>query len=328
VQGIEQRSKYREIAMNKRNFTGRIILPGLILLLASCTWEELKVEMRFSPEVGEVYRIDMVMEQEITQMFEDEEMTTEQTLGFGFRMTATSEDEDGSVWIDAQYEWIMLQQTTPIGIVEYDSRNPSEDSYPLSQGLGYIIGKGFAMRVSPSGEILEVTGLDTLLSGLIENLDVEDETLRAQFEEQIQELYSEEALKEQVGNMIVDYPEGEVSIGDTWTASTESTGLVPATIETTYTLEAYEDGIATVSMVSTIQSDPETTVMDMGMYLIKYDLTGTQEGTIAVDTEVGLSVSSVITQDISGEMTLIFESEEISVPITTTSSITIEMVKE
>jgi hypothetical protein len=227
-----------------------------------------------------------------------------------------------------EYEWIQLQQTTPMGTVEYDSRNPSEDSEPIAQELGFMVGKIFSMKVSPSGEILEIAGLDTLLYEFIENLDVEDETLRAEFEEQIQEVFSEDALIEQMGNMIVDYPEGEVRIGDTWTASAESTGLAPVVVETTYTLEAYEDGIATISVVSTIDSDPETSVMDMGIYQIQYDLTGTQEGTIDVDTKVGLSLSSVITQEISGEMTLIIEEEEFTVPTTMTSNATIEMIKE
>jgi hypothetical protein len=314
--------------MNKQKITGTMIVLGLVLLLTSCTWEELKVEMQFSPEVGDVYQIEMMMEQEIIQTLEGEEMTSEQTMGFGYSITATSGDEDGNVWIDVEYEWIQLQQTTPMGTVEYDSRNPSEDSEPIAQELGFMVGKIFSMKVSPSGEILEIAGLDTLLYEFIENLDVEDETLRAEFEEQIQEVFSEDALIEQMGNMIVDYPEGEVRIGDTWTASAESTGLAPVVVETTYTLEAYEDGIATISVVSTIDSDPETSVMDMGIYQIQYDLTGTQEGTIDVDTKVGLSLSSVITQEISGEMTLIIEEEEFTVPTTMTSNATIEMIKE
>lgn len=315
--------------MSKRKVMGTtIVFLMMVLSLASCTWEEVKVKMQFSPEVGDVYRIDMTMVQEITQTFEGEEMITEQTMGFGYSISATSGDEDGNVWLDAQYEWIQLQQNTPVGTVEYDSRNPPEDSDPLYQAFGNMVGKGFSMKVSPSGEVLEVTGVDTLLFGLIEDLGVEDETLRAQFEEQIQEQFSEEALKEQMGNMIVDYPEGEVRIGDTWTASSQSTDLAPIAVETTYTLEAYEDGIATVRMVSTLNSDPETSVMDMGMFQIKYDLTGTQEGTVEVDIEIGLSVNSVITQEMSGEMTLIVEEEEFSVPITMTSNVTIEMIKD
>jgi hypothetical protein len=68
--------------MNKQKITGTMIVLGLVLLLTSCTWEELKVEMQFSPEVGDVYQIEMMMEQEIIQTLEGEEMTSEQTMGF------------------------------------------------------------------------------------------------------------------------------------------------------------------------------------------------------------------------------------------------------
>lgn len=313
--------------------TKQLISVGFViifsaLLIVSCTWAELKVKMQFAPKVGDVYHLSMVMEQEIKQTLMDEEMTMNQTIGFGFSYTATAIDENGNVVIDVQYEWVQVKQTSPNGEMTYDSRNPSEEVDQAALAFGALVGKGFSMKVSPAGEVLEISGLDTMITALLDDMKLEDQALRAQMEEQLKKQYNEEALKEQFGSIIVKYPEGEAKIGDTWTASVKSSSIVPLAVETTYTLTGYKDGIATIGASSTISTDSENSETDMGMYKIQYNLSGTQEGTIEVDTEIGWSVSSVITQTVTGEMTLSMETEEITVPVTIQSVAHVEMEEE
>ncbi|HSA98833.1 MAG TPA: DUF6263 family protein, partial [Candidatus Nitrosotenuis sp.] len=259
---------------------------------------------------------------------DSQEMNTEQTMGFGLSFTATETDPEGNVWVDVQYEWVQFKQNNATGETEYDSRNPSDETIPSLIGIDALVGKGYSMKVSPSGEILKIAGIETMISELLKDLDTKDEALVTQMEESFKKQYSEEALKEQAGNMIVEFPEGAVQIGDTWASRVSSTSLVPLAAETTYTLLAYEEGIATIGMKSMISSVPEKSETDLGLYKIRYNLSGTQEGTIAVDTAVGWSASSTITQTVAGEMVLVMDKEETTVPILLVSIVTVEMEKK
>lgn len=300
----------------------------LALFLVACTWQEVKVKMQFAPAVGDIYHFSMIMEQSVTQTLNEQAMNVEQTMGFGFSLTAAKTDEEKNVWVDVSYEWIQIKQTGPAGEIEFDSRNPSESEDASTKAFNALIGKGYSMKVSPSGEILEISGLDTMISALLNDMEIEDEELAAQMEEQFNKQYNEETLKEQMGNMVIQYPEGAVEIGDTWTASVKSSALVPLAVDTTYTLLAYQDGIATIGTSSTISSDSEASATDMGAYQIQYNLSGTQEGTTDVDTAVGWSASSTITQTVTGSMTMTMGTDEVAVPISILSIVRMEMDKE
>ena len=314
--------------MNKQKVFGIMVVILFIVLIAIDVSkggsEEFELELMFAPEVGKVYHFDMTMEQKITQELEGEEMEIEQTMGFGFRIEATEIDEDGNMWIDSKYEWVQVKQSSDFAEIEFDSREPSNGDDPLAVIYSALLGNGYSMQVSPAGDILEITGFESLISEMMNKSGIEDEALIAQFKEQ----FSEDALKEQSGGMFIEFPEGALKIGDTWTVIIPSTSIAPLIIDTTYILKSYEDGIATIEAASTINTDPDQSEVDMGMYIMRYNLSGTQEGTIYVDTATGWTLSAAVTQTLSGEMTMIMGEEEITVPLSATSIVEIEIYEE
>ena len=310
--------------MFKQKFLSVVAAVLVVFLLASCTWKEVEVRMKFAPEVGDVYQFSMTTDQTITQVLEDQVASMDQLMGFGFSFTATEEDDAGNVWVDVVYEWVQIQQSSDTGEVSYDSRDPSEEVDTLVSGFDALIGKGYAMQISPDGEILDVVGLNEMISEVMADVGIEDAELLAQFEAQFAEQYSEEALREQVGNMLVEFPEGAVKIGDTWTASATSSNLVALNVDTIYTLVAFEGNIATIDATSVISSS-EDSMLDMGVYQIEYNLFGSQISTIYVDTAVGWSTNSIVTQTVTGDMIMRMNEDEVTIPLSIGSVVTMEM---
>ena len=182
--------------------------------------------------------------------------------------------------------------------------------------------------MNSQGEIIHIEGLDEMYIEMIDDLDIADEVEREQMKQLFRDQFGDETLKGQMGKMMMEYPAGPIHVGDTWTESMESTAIVPLVIETTYTLRSYENGMATIDSKSIITLHPDAEMLDLGYAKIGYNLSGEQEGTTILDVETGLTISATITQTLSGEMTMIMEEEELTVPMSILGETTIEMVME
>ena len=66
--------------------------------------------------------------------------------------------------------------------------------------------------------------------------------------------------------------------------------------------------------------------MDFGLFAFDFTISGTQEGTIQVDLNTGLA-NSVIDQILMGEMQMVIEGEEISVPLNINQTVQVESVQ-
>lgn len=315
-----------------RKYLALVMVLGVCLTtLTACTQEEgeaVQLEIQLDPEEGDVYRMQTVMEQDVSQMIEGQDLTMEQTMGFILSFTVTEVEDSGAAWMDVVYDWILIEQSGPTGEVYYDSSEPSSEDSPTAMVFDALMGRGFSVKMASDGSIVEFEGVDEMLSGMLDDLGVTDPAMREQAEQQLQAQYSDEALMEQLGNMTIAFPKEPIEIGDTWSSVVVSAGQFPLFIESTYTLREVEGTIATLGIHSTISSDPEADPTDMGMFGAEYDLEGEQDAVTQVDIETGWTVSSVITQSISGEMVLTMESEAITVPMTIDTVMQIEMLDQ
>jgi hypothetical protein len=284
--------------------------------------------MQLNLEEGDAYHMRLVAEQEVTQTFEGMEQTTEQTMGFGFSFTTTEVDEEGNAWVDVAYDWVMMEQQGPMGEWMYDSTDPTADVPPAAMGVSFLVGRGLSIKFTPAGDIEEIEGFEQLMDGILQELGITDEQALEQARQLMREQFNEDTLREQVGNVTIDYPEGAIRIGDQWTSTVASGGQMPLTMESTYTLQAFEEGIATVGMTSTLATDPDAEMADLGFYQMGYALSGGQDAVIEVDIETGWSLGSTITQTLSGEVILVVGEEETTMPMSIDSVISLELVEE
>jgi hypothetical protein len=273
------------------------------------------IQMRLNLEQGEIYQIQMVNKQEITQLIEGKAEVMHQTLGLGYTYEITEVQSNGNYWITVLYNWALYEQQTSLGEISYDSSDPPDVVPPEALGYKALLGNGFSIRVTPRGRIIEVLGLEEMQSNMIDEMGITDEAMRQEMEQVLQDLYSIEAMKDQLKFLPFEYPEHPIQVGEPWSDSSEITVMVPLRIENTYTLREVEDGIGTIGASSIITPDLEAEPTDFGDFMVRYDISGSQELTITMDLEKGWQTDSIGVQKLSGDMILFVEEDQISIPI-------------
>lgn len=285
-------------------------------------------QLRMNLQVGEIYKIRMISSQQLTQTLDGETQVTDQSLGYGYSYTVTEVDGEGNISVDALYDWALFEQEGPLGSVSYDSDNPPEVIPDAALGFHALVGNGFSIKFSPEGLVLDISGLDEMYAGMIDEMGIDDAAIRAQMEQLLQEQFSADTLSDQLNNLTLQLPEEALQVGDSWTVSADSSAMVPMQVETTYTLVAIDGDIASIDVSSIITPDPDGGILDLGVIQIGYSLNGTQEGFLEVDVNTGMTLNFTLNQSMEGEMVMYLEGEEIIVPTSIEAITTIESVAE
>jgi hypothetical protein len=284
------------------------------------------VVLQLDLEQGAVYRIRMLTTQDLSQSFEGQTFDIGQTMGFEYTYAVTSHDPDGSAWVDVTYTRALYESETPFATDSYDSADPPGQIPEGAEGFAAVVGTGFSMRIGADGEILEIEGLDEMVDQMLSELDLPDPEMRQALEQTIRQQYGEQAMKDQLGSLLFDFPEGSLRVGDTWSSMQESNAMLPVVAENTYTLVDFDENTALIEVRSEISTGTGEGGMDMGLFAFDFTITGTQEGLIQVDLKTGLA-NSVIDQNLVGEMSIVVEGEEVSVPLNILQTIQVESVQ-
>ena len=284
------------------------------------------VVLQLDLEEGAVYRIRTLTTQDMSQSFEGQTFEIGQIMGFEYMYTVTSREPDGSAWVDVSYTRAIFESETPLGTESYDSADSSGQIPEGAEGFAAVVGTGFSMKIGSDGEILEIEGLDEMLDQILSGLNLPDAEMRQAFELTMRQQYSEQAMKEQLGNLLFDFPEGSLQVGDSWSFTQESNAILPVVAENTYTLLDFDENTALIEVRSEIRTGTGEGGIDFGLIDFDFTITGTQEGTIQVDLNTGLA-NSVIDQILMGEMTLIVEGEQVSVPLSILQTVQVESVQ-
>jgi len=284
------------------------------------------VVLKLDLEEGAVYRIRTLTTQDISQSFEGQIFEIGQEMGFEYTYTVASREPDGSAWVDVIYTRAIFESETPFGSDSYDSADPPGQIPQGAEGFAAVVGTGFSMKIGSDGEILEIEGLDAMLDQILSALDLPDGEMRQALELTMRQQYSEQAMKDQLGNLLFDFPEGSLQVGDSWSFTQESNAILPVVAENTYTLLDFDENTALIEVRSEIRTGTGEGGIDFGLIDFDFTITGTQEGTIQVDLNTGLA-NSVIDQILMGEMTLIVEGEQVSVPLSILQTVQVESVQ-
>lgn len=284
--------------------------------------------MQLNLMLGDVYRVRMVSDQVITQTLEGQTEESLQSFGYEFTYTVREVDAQGNTAIDVAYEWVFIEQGGSMGSVSYDSANPPEVIPEGALGFAALVGRGFSMRLTAEGEVLEISGLDAMYAEMLDELAPDDPEMRQVLEQVLQEQFGEEALSSQLNNIVFELPDEPIEVGESWTSSTQAMALVQMNLENVYTLRSFDGKVAIIDGYSTVTPGEGDQMIDMGFIQLSYALEGVQEGTTELDVTTGWTTKATITQNLSGVMTITAEGESLEVPITLESTSTVETSKE
>jgi hypothetical protein len=304
----------------------RVALLVLVLLAAATAVAADKVELRLRLDEGKTYIMTMTAKQAITQTFMGQEMAIDQTIQFAISFKSTKVDADGNTTVDVKYDSVAFEQDGPMGWIEYDSADPPDEIPMMARGFAGLVGRGFTMTVSPEGKVTDVKGVDKLFEEIVESMELPEGPMLDQMKESLKQQFGDEAMKQQMQQMLATLPEKPVGVGDSWSAESNLTGMLAMVIKNTWKVTSIKDGIVTLDGESTIEPAKDGEPMKMGPMSMKIDLTGSQKGTMELDEHSGFPLKAAINQDISGTVTTSQpgSDEEMSIPMTIKSTITLE----
>jgi hypothetical protein len=130
--------------------------------------------------------------------------------------------------------------------------------------------------------------------------------------------------------MTAPFPENPVGIGDTWKSTMTLTQMVPLTLENTYTVKKNENGLLALDVDSVMKTNGDA-VIDLGVVQLSYNIAGTQEGTMEIETATGMVIRNLVKQHLNGQMKMVSDKEKgttLTWPMAMDSEISMEITEE
>lgn len=285
----------------------RTIATLLCTLLLMTTGFAQKAKLSLNLEEGKTYRqithSVTTLNQDVYGQKMEILITVEGSMSFLVN-TATKTGYD----MTARYDWMKISMGMPMGqgTMELSSEDPSEDDF-ISQFLAEVKLIPFQMKMDRKGKILEMENVDEKWETALEKIP----TAQAeQMKSQMMDAFGEDARIASIEKVTAVFPEKAVKKGAQWTSTTSQKTGMSFTLSNTYTYEGSEDGLAIISVRSSIETaDKEAWVENSGMTM-RYELSGLASGQIKLDEKSGWTREASLEQNLEGK-THIKDSEQI-----------------
>ncbi len=281
-----------------------LVVLLLLALLSSCApmASAEKILLRYNLQEGQTYSLRMNMEQKISQTLMGQEIAVNQTLGLDVHYDVQDVDNRGNMTAQVVIDALRYRMESPMGNIEYDSQKPAAAD-PTAQIFGALVGAGFTMKISPTGEVLEVSGVQEMVEDILGRLD----TLGASRDQLMQTLgqwLDEKGLAQITGLNTAVYPDYPIAVGESWSKeiSGGGMGVMALSINNTWTLRSCQGGACTIEVRSTAQSAAGAAPVEMMGIQVSYDIAGDQSGTIQVDRTTGWIIHADLKQRFEGKV--------------------------
>ena len=167
---------------------------------------------------------------------------------------------------------------------------------------------------SKTGDILEVSGGDSLVVKMAKASGVEDEFSLNMMKRSLEKEFGSEALSNNYKQMTFIYPSRAVKVGDTW--NNEYTGKLNA--KNSWKLEALNDREAKISGMAEV-------VMNVVEAATTMNLTGNQESMISTRLKSGF-IEKMTVEGVFKGVSVMTQMGDQEIPTTITSTITYELI--
>ena len=286
----------------------RVWLVGLLLVLsatalAACGPSTFTLRMHLKH--GDVYNVTSVTQQHIAQEIMGQKMALDQKMTIEYRWEVTQLADNGNATVKITYTRVAMEQEQGGQKRAFDSAS-GEEPADFFKGLDLMVDKSFNVEFTPQGKVVKVTGLDKMFREVAQGVGLKDQEATDAFYKALVDSFGEDAITEQFSTAFGNYPDAPLKIGSTWNADTKLKVSFPLDVHTTYTVKSWENNQATITLESTLKSDPTKRVSGQNpLFDVVYDLSGTQKGTLTIDLGTGLLHESHIAQHVEGKVLLV-----------------------
>lgn len=275
----------------------RIFIVILILVFAQPIFAQ-KQKLIFNLINGETYYHSMKTSSNIKEEMNGQKINFDLAISgrVAFKVVST---EDSVYDMSVTYEQLGMTMKLPSGEMNFNSEKQDINDV-FSTILRTIKGKRFLMKMTKVGKIIEVKNLDSIFDNLLDPFPNLSAQQKQQINTQLKQAYGEKSFKGSYEMVTNIYTNAAVEKGDTWKIETKLESVMAATLATTFefkekTLEYYS--IIGTGIIETLDKDAYTQINGMPA---RYNLTGTMNSTIKVDTKTGWILEASINQLMSG----------------------------
>jgi hypothetical protein len=271
--------------MTRQGIRALIVTAVGMASFAFCDTGGAAVQLQLKLPQGKTYYAKSTFDQHITQTVMNQQQVIDQSIGMGLKWDVLEVDSQGNMRIRQTFIWAAYQQTNPMGSVEYDSAKqatPTAGAEPFAA----LLGQGFVVKLSPKGDVLDVNGVEEMRAAVLKKLPPGADQ-RPEMSAVAMYL-DKNSVKEMLGANLAVYPDKPVEVGQSWSKKqTVKLGFGIIT-DSKWTLQKREDGMDIIATTATLRSDPSSPPMETAGMTMKFDITGTAEGTLRVEEATGL----------------------------------------
>lgn len=262
------------------NKTLRRFAPVALILLGFAALSFMakgSITLRLKPQQGKTYTIST--KSNTMMMMEVQGQTMNQSQSMEFRQTFTPKNvTDKESLIETQVDAVKLTMSVMGQKLEYDSDHPEKTS-PMLAGQT----KDFEASLKKPATVTY-----DALGNVIDSLDLD---------------------MSQLGAVILQLPEKELSVGSQWTFNKDqSVSGTEISVDYTYTVTAISKKSVDVSIAGTVKGSSD-------------DISGSYEGTASINPQTGLVMSSTTKNNMSMTIT----QQGLSIPVTMIVNTTVEV---
>ena len=310
--------------MTRQQF--KVIVAGIacVEFVALCSPVAAAVKLELKLAKGKTYYQKTVTDQQITQTMMGQEQKMEQGIGTGLKLQVLDVDAQGNMRIQYTYLWSRLKQVNPMIQVDYDSSRQS----PVPAGaeaFAGLVGQSYIVRITPKGKVLDVNGVEQVREVVLKKLPAGADTSLAM---NPVGMYIDKAnVKQMVETSMAIYPDKPISPGDSWSKHLTMAVGFTLIIDSKWTLQKEEAGVATIGVKASVRTDPNAPPMEANGMKMKSQMSGTQEGTIRIAEATGLTASSQERAQIKGQIDILAPGQEqpvMVIPMTVDTRVTSE----
>lgn len=258
------------------------------------------VILKLKLQKGDKYEMEMTADQKISQELKGQKQNMNQKISFVYSYNVLDKDNQGNMTTKITYSSIFQEIDAGMGKVQFDSKNPPKVENPQTQVLNSLVNKSFTVKQSPTGKVLEMKGIEEILKSMLDKLDIKNEEQKKMVYTSLSEQFGTRKLSDMYEKTMNFYDETPKKVGDKWTKEYPIDAGFGIVISTNYTLKEIKGNVVNLELDSKISTDLKSKPGSMSGVMMKYNLKGTQNGTMEVDASTGMIIKANVYQKLGG----------------------------
>ena len=274
----------------------RFLAQIALVVMVNISYAQKQV-LGFNLSVGDTYYHVMQTKSQINETFNGQDITID--IDVSGKVSFKVLQKNDTVYnMNVSYEQLIMTMNLPTGKSTYSTESDAQDV--MSKVLRAFKGKFFIMTMTRFGRILEIKNLDTIFGSIVNAISEVPDQQKVQVKAQLQQSFGEKAFKGNFELVTYIYSNTPVDVGNNWTVYTVLENNVKANMTSTFELKQKDRSFNLITGFSTITPITTGAPAQINGMPTKYDLNGTSDWQLKVDSKTGWVMEGHMKQHIKG----------------------------